>query len=62
MPTKTTRIDRTPAVPAEHPTRPSYVGVVLLDAMAAIAGPSWHPEFERSWTVAFDIVAGATSA
>jgi len=39
MPVMTARIDRRPAAPTGHPTRPSYVGAVLLDAMAAIAGP-----------------------
>jgi len=59
MPVMTARIDRRPAAPTGHPTRPSYVGAVLLDAMAAIAGPPWQPDYERSWSTAFDIVARA---
>jgi hypothetical protein len=34
--------------------------------MAAIAGPTWRPDYERAWSAAFEIVttamlAGATS-
>jgi methyl-accepting chemotaxis protein len=50
---------------ARHVTygaRPEHyplVGEVLLASMAEIAGPAWSPEYERAWTEAFAIVAGA---
>jgi len=49
---------------ARHVTygaRPEHyplVGEVLLASMAEIAGPAWSPEYERTWTEAFAIVAG----
>jgi hemoglobin-like flavoprotein len=58
----TTRTDPRPTAPSKHPTRPAFVGAVLLDAMAAIAGPPVHAEYERAWNAAFDIVAGAASS
>ena len=41
--------------------RPEYypvVGSVLIESMAAIAGPAWTPEYEQAWGAAFEIVAG----
>jgi len=57
----TTRSDPRPTAPSEHPTRPAFVGAVLLDAMAAIAGPPVHEGYDRAWRAAFDIVAGAAA-
>ena len=42
--------------------RPEYypvVGSVLIASMAEVAGEAWTPEFERAWTAAFDVGAGA---
>ena len=42
--------------------RPEYypvVGAVLIASMAEIAGDAWRPEYERAWSAAFDVVAGA---
>jgi hypothetical protein len=38
------------------------IGGVLLDAMAAIAGPTWNPDHARAWREAFEIVLDATRA
>jgi hemoglobin-like flavoprotein len=35
------------------------VGQVLIASMAEIAGAAWRPEYERAWSDAFAIVAGA---
>jgi hemoglobin-like flavoprotein len=43
------------AAPEHYPV----VGSVLLASMAEIAGPAWTPEYERAWTAAFGVVAGA---
>ena len=43
------------AEPEHYPV----VGNVLLSAMAEIAGPAWTPAYERAWTAAFGVVAGA---
>ncbi len=43
------------AEPAHYPV----VGTVLIASMAHVAGSAWRPEYERAWSAAFDIVAGA---
>jgi hemoglobin-like flavoprotein len=43
------------AEPAHYPV----VGAVLIASMAEIAGDAWRPEYERAWTAAFEVVAGA---
>ena len=43
------------ALPEHYPV----VGEVLIASMAEIAGDAWTPEFERAWSEAFAIVAGA---
>jgi len=43
------------AAPEHYPV----VGSVLLASMAEIAGAAWTPEYERAWTAAFGVVAGA---
>jgi methyl-accepting chemotaxis protein len=35
------------------------VGAVLIASMAELAGDSWRPEYERAWSDAFVVVAGA---
>ena len=35
------------------------VGVVLIASMAEIADEAWRPEYERAWSEAFAVVAGA---
>jgi hemoglobin-like flavoprotein len=35
------------------------VGQVLIASMAEVAGDAWRLEFERAWSAAFDVVAGA---
>ena len=35
------------------------VGSVLIDAMAAVAGPVWTPQIEQAWAAAYAVVAGA---
>jgi hemoglobin-like flavoprotein len=35
------------------------VGAVLIAAMADVAGDAWRPDYERAWSDAFDVVAGA---
>lgn len=42
-----------------QPDHYPVVGEVLIASMAEIAGPAWTPEYERAWTAAFGIVAGA---
>ena len=41
-----------------RPEHYPVVGSVLIESMAAIAGPAWTPEFEQAWGVAFEVVAG----
>jgi hemoglobin-like flavoprotein len=43
------------AEPEHYPV----VGEVLIAAMAHVAGAAWLPEYERAWSSAFAIVAGA---
>jgi hemoglobin-like flavoprotein len=43
------------AEPAHYPV----VGAVLIASMAEIAGDAWRPEYERAWTEAYAVVAGA---
>ena len=43
------------AQPEHYPV----VGEVLIASMAAIAELAWKPEYERAWTEAFEVVAGA---
>ena len=43
------------AQPGHYPV----VGEVLIASMAEIAGAAWTSEYERAWTAAFGIVAGA---
>ena len=43
------------AQPAHYPV----VGEVLIASMAEVAGAAWRPSYERAWTAAFDVVAGA---
>jgi hemoglobin-like flavoprotein len=42
-----------------QPDHYPVVGEVLIASMAEIAGPAWTAEYERAWTAAFGIVAGA---
>jgi hemoglobin-like flavoprotein len=35
------------------------VGSVLIASMADVAGGEWRPEYERAWTDALAVVAGA---
>jgi hemoglobin-like flavoprotein len=42
-----------------RPEHYPVVGTVLIAAMAEVAGDAWEPRFERAWTAAFDVVAGA---
>jgi len=46
---------------ARH-TRYPEIGVAALDAMAAIAGPSWAPDYELAWSAAFENVTAAMRA
>jgi hypothetical protein len=44
---------------------PEYaeIGAAALDAMAAIAGPVWTPDYGLAWSAAFEtVVAGMRSA
>jgi hemoglobin-like flavoprotein len=43
------------AEPEHYPV----VGEVLIASMAKVAGPAWRPEYERAWSAAFEVVAGA---
>ncbi|HEY3001492.1 MAG TPA: globin domain-containing protein, partial [Kribbellaceae bacterium] len=43
------------AQPEHYPV----VGKVLIASMAQIAGAAWNVEYERAWTEAVAIVAGA---
>jgi methyl-accepting chemotaxis protein len=42
-----------------RPEHYPVVGEVLIASMAEIAGPVWTDEYERAWSTAFGIVAGA---
>ncbi len=42
-----------------RPEHYPVVGAVLIASMAEIAGDAWRPEYERAWSAAFDVVAGA---
>jgi methyl-accepting chemotaxis protein len=35
------------------------VGAVLVASMAEVAGEAWRPEYERAWSDAVEVVAGA---
>jgi methyl-accepting chemotaxis protein len=35
------------------------VGATLIAAMAELAGDGWRSEYQRAWSDAFDVVAGA---
>ena len=41
-----------------RPEHYPVVGSVLIESMAAIAGPAWTAEYEQAWIAAFEIVAG----
>jgi hemoglobin-like flavoprotein len=41
------------------PNHYPVVGQVLIASMAEVAGDAWRLEFERAWSAAFDVVAGA---
>jgi len=41
-----------------RPEHYPVVGSVLIESMAAIAGPAWTREYEQAWGAAFEIVAG----
>jgi methyl-accepting chemotaxis protein len=43
------------AQPAHYPV----VGQVLITSMAEVAGSAWCARYERAWSAAFDVVAGA---
>jgi hypothetical protein len=62
----TTRLDSPPGADQDAaPAAPGHcplVGVVLLDQMAAIAGPTWAPDHERAWSAAFELVLRPTLA
>jgi hemoglobin-like flavoprotein len=40
-----------------RPEHYPVVGTALIASMAAIAGAHWKPEYERAWSLAFDVVA-----
>jgi hemoglobin-like flavoprotein len=40
-----------------QPEHYAAVGVALIGAMAAIAGPAWRPTYETAWRHAYGIVA-----
>ena len=42
-----------------RPEHYPVVGVVLIASMAEIADEAWRPEYERAWSEAFAVVAGA---
>jgi hypothetical protein len=50
------------AASGARPARGPNIGAVALDAMAAIAGPSWAPGYERAWDLAASIVTEAMFA
>jgi hemoglobin-like flavoprotein len=42
-----------------RPQHYPVVGATLIASMAEIAGEQWTLEYERAWSAAFDVVAGA---
>jgi hemoglobin-like flavoprotein len=42
-----------------QPNHYPVVGAVLVASMAEVAGEQWRPEYERAWSDAVDVVAGA---
>jgi hemoglobin-like flavoprotein len=40
-----------------EPAHYAVVGMVLLEAMAAVAGEPWTPEIERAWGDAYGVIA-----
>ena len=42
-----------------RPEHYPVVGSVLIASMADVAGDQWRPEYERAWTAALSVVAGA---
>jgi hemoglobin-like flavoprotein len=42
-----------------EPDHYPVVGAVLINAMAEVAGPDWRSEYERAWSDAIAVVAGA---
>jgi hemoglobin-like flavoprotein len=47
---------------AAYGARPEHypvVGAVLISSMADVAGDRWRPEYERAWSDALAVVAGA---
>jgi hemoglobin-like flavoprotein len=42
-----------------RPEHYPLVGATLIASMAAVAGAGWRPEYERAWSAAFALVAGA---
>ena len=40
-----------------RPEHYPVVGAALIDAMAALAGDAWTPEYERAWIAAYGVVA-----
>lgn len=45
-----------------RPEHYPVVGQVLIASMAAVAGDAWTAEYERAWSDAYDVVAGAMLA
>ena len=45
-----------------RPEHYPVVGDALIAAMADVAGDAWRPEYERAWSTAFGVVAGAMLA
>jgi hemoglobin-like flavoprotein len=42
-----------------RPEHYPLVGAVLIASMAEVAGEAWRPEYERAWSDAVTVVAGA---
>lgn len=42
-----------------RPEHYPVVGEVLIASMADLAGDAWRPRYQRAWTAALDLVAGA---
>ena len=42
-----------------RPEHYPVVGAVLIASMAAVAGEHWKSDYERAWSAAYEIVAGA---
>ena len=42
-----------------RPEHYPVVAAVLIASLAEVAGPAWRPEYERAWSAALDVVAGA---